>query len=233
MAITDNLIAYWSLGEASGNALDDQGANDLTDTNTVGTAAGKVGNARSFVAANNEYFSLADNADLSTGDIDFTFAAWVNLSSKTDHREILGKWGNPSFEYNLRYLQTTDRFQFLVGSGGDSVSATNLGSPSTSTWYHIVAWYDATANQIGIAVNDGTPNTASFSGGPPDGTSPFWLGQANNRPFDGLIDEVGFWKRVLDSTERTYLYNSGSGRSHADLTGGGNRRRRVLLCGGR
>ena len=224
MAVIDQLVAYWPLDEASGNAIDAHGNNDLADTNTVGSATGKVSGARDFEESANEYFTIDDNTDLSTGDIDFTFQAWVNLESKTDHREICGKWANPSFEYNLRYVQSSDRFQFVVGAGGDSVLANTLGSPSAATWYHIIAWYDATANQIGIAINDGAADTASFSGGAPDGTSPFWLGNAFNRPFDGLIDEVGFWKKVLTSTERTWLYNSGNGRSYADIVaeaGGG------------
>ena len=72
MALTDSLISYWKLDEASGNATDSHGTNTLTDTNTVTSVAGKINTARYFTNANTEFFTLADNASLSTGDIDFT-----------------------------------------------------------------------------------------------------------------------------------------------------------------
>ena len=37
--------------------------------------------AGQFTAANSEYLSHAHNSDLSTGDIDFTFAVWVYADS--------------------------------------------------------------------------------------------------------------------------------------------------------
>jgi hypothetical protein len=33
----------------------------------------------------------------------------------------------------------------------------------------------------------------------------------NQAPFDGLIDEVGIWSRVLTAAEIAILYNGGSG----------------------
>jgi len=35
--------------------------------------------------------------------------------------------------------------------------------------------------------------------------------------FDGLIEEVAFYKRVLTAAERTWLYNSGAGRAYAEV----------------
>ncbi len=93
MALTDNLIAALELDEASGNAIDSHGANDFSDNNTVGAGTGLVhANARDFEAANDEYFSLADNTDLSLSDIDCTVEAWVNLESKDEHKSIYARW---------------------------------------------------------------------------------------------------------------------------------------------
>jgi hypothetical protein len=46
-----------------------------------------------------------------------------------------------------------------------------------------------------------------------DSTTAFQIGARGNGglPFDGLIDEMGFWKRVLNSDEHAALYNNGSG----------------------
>jgi concanavalin A-like lectin/glucanase superfamily protein len=237
VALIDNLISYWKLDEASGDALDAHGTNDLTETSgTIASATGKIGNARDFESADTEYFEIADNADLSTGDIDFTIAAWVNLESLTNGTiaskyETVGNQREYLFFYNANDHVTNNRFSFAVSSDGTgaalvTIDANNFGAPSTGTWYHVVAWHDSVSNQIGISVNAGTPDTASHSAGVFNSTTPFRLGAifAGGGQFyqlDGLLDEVGFWKRVLTSQERTDLYNGGSGLSYDDFDAGG------------
>jgi hypothetical protein len=227
VALADNLIAYWTLDEASGTRNDSVGSSHLADTNTVGSAAGKLGSAASFVAANSECLSRADNADLSTGDIDFTLAAWVQLTGTATTRPILGKQSSAAVrEYRLQYEASNTRFRFLVfnaaGSVVGDVSASNFGPPSAGVLYHVAAWHDAANNQVGIAVNGGTPNTAATTGAPADTAATFYLGfdAANAVYFDGLIDEVGLWKRVLTSQDRTDLYNGGAGLAFSSFGGG-------------
>lgn len=223
--LASGLVSYWALDEASGTRNDSHGSNHLTDNATVAGTTGKISNAADFEAGNSEYLSLASNADVQTGDIDFTFAAWVNLESAAGLRTILSKFNNTSNlrEYLLDYSATTSRFRFTVSSNGTStttVSADNFGAASLATWYFVVAWHDATANTINIQVNNGTPNSAAHTGGVFTGSAAFRIGAAvasGGAPayFDGLIDEVAFWKRALTDAERTDLYNSGSGRNYA------------------
>ena len=228
MALTDNLISFWELEEASGTRVDSVTAtgNDLTDNNTVLSATGKVGNAADFELANSEYLSRADNASVSMGDIDFTITAWVNMESKTEQHPIVSHYDATRDQraYQLRYRDEIDRFDFFVdpvgtGSLAARVAADNLGSPSVATWYFVVAWHDATADTINIQVNDGTVNSAAHLTGVLDSTSAFQIG-AQSAPsdfWDGLIDQVGLWKRVLTAGERTQLYNSGNGLSYAQM----------------
>lgn len=236
MALADNLISFWSLDEASGNALDAHGSNDLTDNNTVDSATGIIGNARSFTKANSEYFSHADNADLSTGDIDFTFAGWANVSSYTGFPGILGKDNGGSGEREYGLYTYSGRFRWYVSDNGTSEStAVEFTGLTTATWYFFVVYHDSVNNIISISVNDGTPVTAAHSTGINDGTADFRIGDVpyNNLYMAGQIDELGFWKRVLTSSEITELYNSGSGRDYSYISGGGggNRRRRSIICG--
>ncbi len=214
--LNTSLICYWKLDETSGTRVDSEptgSAQNLTDNGTVTSNTGIIGNAGQFTAANNEYLSHADSADLSVGNIDFTLAAWVYMDTKPSETYIVSKGAS---EYYLRYLGGgTDRFQFVV-EGGFTVSANNLGSPSTSTWYFIVAWHDSVNDQLGISVNDGTPNTVSYSSGVTDTTDVFNIGTVLNLTsvdWNGRIDEVGFWKKVLSAAERTELYNAGAGKT--------------------
>lgn len=225
-----NLISYWPLDEASGNALDVHGANDLTDTNTVGAAAGKVNGARDFELANTEYFTIADNADVSTGDIDWSIQAWVNLESTGTTQMIVAKdtdgGGASERGYILYYNTIANRFSFDVfkfdGSLIAQVLSDTFGALSTGTWYLVHAWHDATNDLVGISVNGGTPDTDSTAGvAPNNGNADFRIGgraySGFENNFDGLIDEVALWKRLLTDGERVWLYNAGTGREYGDL----------------
>lgn len=215
-----SLKAYWKLDEASGDALDSKGTNTLTETSgTIDSTTGKLTNARDFEAGDTEWFEVADNTDLSAGDIDFTFGCWVKAESLVNFPTIANKgWlvtPTTNSEWRLLYSTGVSRFIFSVckSTTAVAVTANNFGAASTGTWYHICVWHDSVNDQTGISVNAGTPDTASTSAGVNDGTSSFQLGavSAQSLYWDGLIDEAFFTKRVLTSGERTALYNAGAG----------------------
>lgn len=218
MALIDNLVSYWKMDEASGNALDAHGSNDLTDNNTVESGTGIISGARNFRTGFNEWFSKASNSSLQTGDIDFSISAWVKLTSLSTNATIIQKGDqttNANMEYCL-YMGASNTFRFDVFQSPSTVVTANSGvTGSTATWYHLVAWHDSVNNEIGIVVNDGTPVTTSTSGGVNTNTVNLniavWFPTYGFFFTDGLIDEVGFWKRVLTSGDRTALYNAGAG----------------------
>ena len=223
-ALTTSLVGYWNLNEASGNALDSHSnALHLTDNNTVGAS----GSSRDFEVDNTEYFNLGgDNANLSGGTgVSLAFSALVQLESKGANRTILSKYvaGAGNREYLLYFDNAADRFRFLVSNDGTataSLSANNLGSPSTATPYFVIAWHDATADTINIQINNGTTDSAAHSTNIHDSGTDFCIGAAAGgvSTFDGLISKVGVWRnRILTSDEKTYLYNSGSGRVFSEL----------------
>ena len=207
-----SLIAHWRLDEASGVRSDSHRANHLTDNNTTGQAAGKVGNAALFVAANEESLSIADNADLSMGDIDFTVAGWVYFTT-TAFTGLAGKWGpGPVLEY-LVYFDGTNIRLHVSPNGSSNVSVTNSQAISAGTWYFFVAWHDAAANTINLSVNNNSAASLAHSGGVFNGNAAFHLGRNEEGMswLNGRLDSVSIWKRVLTSAERTQLYNSGNG----------------------
>lgn len=227
MALTDNLISYWKLDEASGTRVDIVSGNDLTDINTVASAAGKIASAADFERDNAEYLTRASTPSLQAGDNDLTIQAWVWIETKPvggvgyimtrfhDNTNSLREW-------ELFYLTSSDRFGFSANNAAGlhtQVLATNFGSPPVGQWICLHGWHDAVNNQIGIAVNAGTPNTASCSHG--CGATAVAIrvgseeGTTTDRFWDGLIDEVGYWKpRVLSSQDRTDLYNAGAGLAY-------------------
>lgn len=195
---------------------DSVGTNHLTDVNTVTSTTGKVGDCAQFVAANLETLTRASNASLQTGDIDFTIAAWVYLDTVGANRTVMAKNDAGQSEYAMRYISASNRFEFFVAESGGStktVLATTLGAPSTATWYFLVAWYDSTNDTINISGNAGAANQTTGVNPPGATTGTFRLGllQAGTHAWNGRIDAVGFWKRLLTSDEITQLYRGGVG----------------------
>lgn len=227
MVDTTSLTAYWKLDEASGTRNDSHGSNHLTDNNTVTAATAKLGTyAAEFTPGNQEYLSLADNADLSVSDIDFAFSLWLYIYDATGTYGILSKDGSNGATggcYELRLGDTSRRLTWLIrqSGGGDCarVTADNFGNLSSNTWYHVVVWHDAVNNVAGISIN-GTANTVSTTGTPFDNGGIFALGAHSylSQYYNGRIDEVGFWKRMLTSQERSDLYNGGAGLAYPFTT---------------
>lgn len=217
MALTDSLISHWKLDEASGTRADSHGSNSLSDNNTVGVATGKLGNAADFELSSTEYLEISDNASISVGDIDFTWAGWIQLESKAETMYAWSQYvssGNQR-SHSLRYNKVADRLEFHYSHDGSTTSEitdTNIGSPSLATWYFVVYWHDATSNTVNIQINNGTANSKSHSTGIFDSSAVFRIGgRGDSGYWDGLVDSVSFWKRVLTSDEKTALYNSGAG----------------------
>jgi hypothetical protein len=235
--LLNNLIAYWPGNELSGNALDlHTNALHLTDTNTVTSAAGLVyPTARQYTAVNQEYHSRAgDDALLSTGDIDFTLAAWVYLDAKLANMVFASKYftATNNREYQLDYIVALDRFTFRVSSNGSAVgigtaTANTLGSPALATWYLLIAWHDSVANTINLQINDAGIDSTPYATGVFDGAAAFRVGSndvAATNTMNGRIGPTMFWKSnpglggILTAAQRTALYNGGAGLTYAAFT---------------
>ncbi len=218
--LTTTLTSFWGLEEASSTRADSIGGNTLTDNNTVLSATGKVGTAADFESSTSESLSHIDNTSLSTGDIDFTWAAWIKPESVGSNMAIISKDNGSVYEYEM-YVDTSSLLHFYVENGGSSsnVTANTFGPISAGSWYYVVGWHDSVTNTNNIQVNDSFVKSTAYTGGVLDNAHTFRLGSTNSSLyFDGLIDQVGFWKRVLTPSERTALYNSGSGLAYASLS---------------
>ncbi|MBI3308899.1 MAG: LamG domain-containing protein [Candidatus Melainabacteria bacterium] len=193
-----------------------------------------VSMAANFLRYNNQYLSIPDNPSISLeSNQDFSIALWVNLGSK------YGSWGQSfinkdngtgrgePIEYGLGYGTRADRFRFILGNGSSYgyVDANGLGVPEINKWYFVVAWHDSEKDTLNIQVNNGEIDSTPWSGGTLDSSGPLLIGDGyrnfQNDPekfyFDGKLQGISFWKKVLASEERASLYNLGSGKLYSDL----------------
>lgn len=216
-----DLTAAWPLEEASGTRSDTRGTNHLTNNGGVTQAAGKTGYAAQFTAASSQSLSIADNADTSTGNIDFTITLHVYFDTiPASSFGIVGKWvmaGNQR-EY-LLYKRSDNKLEFVVssdGAVGTVVAATSASAISATTWYFVRVWHDSVLNTINLQIDNGTPVSTSHSTGVFNGTSAFVLGAFDGAAnfHNGRIARVHFWKKVLTTGEATEVYASGAFRMY-------------------
>jgi hypothetical protein len=201
---TANLVSYWKLDETTGTRLDAVGAHHLTPTNNPVGAAGKIGNGCDFEFSSSQQLLCASTPALQTGDIDFTWTFWLKLESLPGaangliYKEI---------EHQF-YIQNDQRILFHTIVLVYGATTLNLGE-----WYFVAGWHDAAADTVNIQINNGTVASSATGGAVPGiNSNPLTIGALNgNYFFDGVIDEVGFWKRLLTPAERTALYNGGAG----------------------
>jgi hypothetical protein len=230
MSLLSNLVAYWKLDESSGNPADSQSFNTLTNNNTILFAAGKINNAADLEAGNNQYFSITDVSQVGL-DVGTAFSAsfWVKVESdpanNTDY-SILGKWGQNQHGYLIQYSDVggTKKVRVFTSSTTTGVTEANANVTLTSgTFFHVAVTYNGT-NSVKIYVNGTDVTTANTSAASIfDNTAAFELGahvndsgsQVSN--YDGLLDEVGVWTRVLSAGEIAVLYNNGNGLSFANF----------------
>ena len=209
--ITNGLVGYWPL---DGNANDTSGnGNHGTVYGAIPTTdqAGNVNKAYSFDGAN-DYIQIPANALLNMTN-NFTISAWVKLAvnAPTSGMGVV-MWGENALGKRRSVIVWNG------GSGNNKVfwsgafASANVAGPEVidDTWYHVAV----TVNQSNVASvyvngalqNSGsvTLNSYSFNGVKIGAT----LSNNIDEHFDGMIDEVGIYNRVLTAQEISTIYNT-------------------------
>ena len=230
---SSGLVAHWKLDETTG-----LNANDETTNNNDGTLSGgptwvapaKIGNGLNFDGGStaDDKVDCGNGASLNQlGAI--TVCAWVKANSMGENgaARILSKGTG------LDPTGTAGGWRLVVGGSGQvrfsvDYSTTDLFRPSVdgvvpasgTTWCFLAATWDgsATATQVklykdGSQVSYGTPTNGAPTNGRGDDTSAHvWLGNDSTgaRTFDGVLDDVRIYNRVLDASEVLAIYNEGA-----------------------
>lgn len=224
MAIIDNLVSFWELG----NINDAHSSNTLTNNNAVTFPSGLVGNAAQFTAASVQSLSHSDNSALRFGNIDQTFNGWLYIDAYTaGHLPVIFKCtaAGDFYEYLFYINQTTHKFTVNIADGVVTtvVNITSTAVISTGAWYNWSFKFNATSGNGSLKINNGTADTASKTGTPAVNAGSFRIGgradavDATN-VFNGRMDQIALFKTLLSDADETWLYNSGAGRAYAEIS---------------
>ncbi len=223
--ITD-LVAYWRMDEQSGMRYDSHGSYDLIAVFSPLYDVGKRGKALDLVAASTQTLYHVDDPGLSMGGVSFEIGLWIKPHNIGATARLVNKWdAGGNYEYLVQC--SGSRISIWVRNAANTtsynVTANNFGDLSNGIWYYVNAYYDEGSDVIGIGVNtvfDTDSGPSAAGGGVRDSTNRVYFGRDSSSAFffDGLIDEVSIYKdRLLSSPERSWMYNSGYGRTYSEL----------------
>ncbi len=152
--------------------------------------------------------SVPHDASLSGFGTALTVEAWIRPEKVTGRQGIVGKWNDlgATNRRSMLLWATNDDVQFYVSStGGDFPSAISTNKLTIGKWTHIAGTYDG--QTIRLYVDGVLSATESFSGSMFNNTvDPLLIGAVDGggtsrQHFDGDIDEVRLYNRVLCADE--------------------------------
>lgn len=224
------LVAWWPLDElaAADNAEELIAGNFGVPFNGPAPLAGEyVDNSRCFNGAN-QYIEVADDPALNFGTGDFTIDAWIRTTSLSSVRIIVDKrTSDASGTTGYSFFTSAGNIAFQLADGGGSsvcaacptaASCTNYISSdfvADGNWHLVAVTIDRGAG-VGTFYVDGVPTTTfditchpgsvTNSGALRIGSRSFSVSSV----FDGCIDEVELFNRVLQVPEMVDLYVAGT-----------------------
>ncbi len=223
---------YWKGEEASGTRFDELnaagGSIDLTDVNTVGQAAGKVGNAPDLVRANSEELDgTASDLDFD-GSADFAVLVWVAIDDNVSapgniQASIITKWMNPSDRgWGLVYDQSADAFQAVISTTGSDAFVASSATFISTALALVYMDFDSGTGVIRCSVNNGTKGTNTPGTTINQSTQilrvgSIRLGGSFDDFFDGVIDELIVFNRKLTDAELDAFHAGGDARNLRDF----------------
>lgn len=211
----DNLIAFWNLDETSGTRYDSSGnGRNLTQTfGTVSSTTGKIKNCAYFNGINGGGSTNSKLGSTSFGvnpNSNFSMSVWIKPRSFNSLQHIIGAPFQNGF-----YIGADDTdLTFNLYNG--TVFGVTAPTVSSNTWHHYVFIREGDtlklyADNTYIGSTDITEE--SFDGNPVFSVGG---GEFNEYYFNGDIDALGLWTRVLTESEIGNLYNNGNGKQYID-----------------
>jgi len=200
--LSDNINTYYKY---DGDATDSVGSNDGTVVGATQTSSGFINQAYDFDGTD-DYIQSANAFSPSA----YTVSFWFKADSTTNPMQLIDNTGTDANDGFKIYLYNSALYyRHYDGTGTNKDTDTSFSD--TSSWHFVTTTWSGTSMELFL---DGTSVDTQTAVGM-DATNRMRIG---TRPlavpsqfFDGKIDEIGLWERVLTGTEITELYNAGAG----------------------
>ena len=169
---------------------------------------GQVGGAIQ-LDGSDDHVAIPDDSGLDLPG-DFTLMAWINpdVILMNDWQALVSKNFDPIRPASLWLYGDTVEVWFTPQP--DQVRARSTSTVSTGVWQHVAATFDDAAKEIRIYIDGALAGvTTGVLASPEVNAEPVVLGQRGDSRFyyDGGLDEVMIWSRVLSETEIQAYYD--------------------------
>lgn len=208
--MTQGLVGYWKMDESAWtvdcstlSVIDSSGNGNNgkacpNSTGPAGGAVGKFGNS-GFFDGSNDFVDAGTGGTLGITAGDISIAFWMK-ASVLQTSDIMQKNTTCNGGYTI-YMTSAGNVQFIKQCTGGGVSMpTNV---SINTWYHFVMTKSGSTGKI--YMNGALQATNSINDFV--STDNLWIGKGGDGVFNGTIDEMRIYNRVLSPQDVVNLYN--------------------------
>lgn len=204
----DSPLAFYRLGDASGNAADSSG-NGRSASSNGGTKT--YGASGLLLGASNGCVDFG-----ATGYFEVASAAWMNVSNITveaiirptavgggTQRTFLSRRGSSAAVADTTFgfrVDSAGKISFYVSAGGTTSGLAGATVLTANTAYHVAAVYDGSA--VSVYVNGVLDGSAPRTGALNAPAFPIRIGRAqfSDGGFAGKVDEVALYGTALSGT---------------------------------
>ncbi|MEI6820595.1 MAG: FISUMP domain-containing protein [Bacteroidota bacterium] len=206
---TNGLVANYPF---NGNANDESNNGNNGTVNGATLTTDRFGKPNSAYSFNGSYIEIPDNVNLHPQS--YTISAWVNFSDYSGVRMILAKnAGNSTAEsIGLWYMG-----QYITNIGGSNYGSnwiTYSGDTPFNKWFFLTSQYDNTTGILTLFINgnviaSGTAGCTIGYDGQPWSIGTEKENGGYNYFFNGKIDDIRIYDRILSASEIQTLYHEG------------------------
>lgn len=218
-SLANGLALYYRFDDGTGTTASDSSSNSDDGTLTNGplwSSAGQIQGTIDFDGSD-DFVQAETSSTLNLTNGNFTLAGWFNRDTFTADHTILAKRASTSASdtgYIVYIDDATDRLVFEASDGTDEYELQSSTTFTSTGWHHFtVTWNDSSASDTKIYI-DGALDTGSTTGTLSDidslsNSSEFRVGAESDgdNPFDGKLDEIRLYSRMLSTDEISDLHN--------------------------
>ena len=214
--VTKGLLAYWSFDAGVGAYLTDESGNGLDGTIHGATWTTGIAGAALEFNGSGDHVDFGDVLRNEAAD-SRSYSLWLRVEPPFDSRFVLAKQNNQGSGrgFNLQVHESGSVvFTLISDQAGDLLQVIGNRTVIDDEWHHVVFTYDGSASAAGVGLwVDGSPCGLGVSDdsltGICVGSESFRMGcreQCTFNRFEGCLDEVRIYDRVLSDQEVAALY---------------------------
>jgi fibronectin type 3 domain-containing protein len=203
--VPDGLLVYYPF---NGNALDFSGnEHDGTVYEAILTTDRCGNNSSAYVFDGlNDYIDMPSISEYSD-DSSFTLIAWANTNINSGpSTTILTADGENANDFQMWLHRELSKWEFQVGKrSADTADVKSTEATEIGEWVFLSGIWNGDTNQLEFYLNGNSQGTNTFTDNCGIGTD--W--RISKSPFDGKIDEIRIYNRVLIEEEIRAIFVKG------------------------